>query len=79
MPPDGCLVRSQIDAKGLVVCHVTFDPLNVVRPNLAQSLVRFRRSIRQLLGIEAANLGDVPLDNEFSKCHGWPFAPLLPG
>jgi hypothetical protein len=32
-----------------------------------------------LLGIEAANLGDVPLDNEFSECHGWPFAPLLPG
>ena len=40
--------------------------------------VRFRRSIRQLLGIEAANLRDIPLDNEFSKCHGWPFAPLLP-
>ena len=36
MPPDGCLVRSQIDAKGLVVCHVTFDPLNVVRARMLE-------------------------------------------
>jgi hypothetical protein len=36
MPPNGCLVRSQIDAKGLVVCHVTFDPLNVVRARMLE-------------------------------------------
>src|SRR2546425_8364129 len=62
---DDGLVLGEIDAKGLVVGHVTLDPLNV-RTELTQDLVRFCRRPSQLFALERADFGNIPFDDEFA-------------
>jgi len=58
---DDVLVFRQIDAKGLVARDIGVDPLNV-GAELFQHLVRLMGGLPQLFTLEAAHLGDIPLD-----------------
>jgi hypothetical protein len=65
---DHGLVFREVDAKRLVVGDIAFDPLNIGR-QLVEDLVRFGCGASQLLALEAADLGDVALDYEFTQGH----------
>src|SRR5712691_6058943 len=63
MLADDGFVLGEIDAKGLVGRDEALDPLDV-GTELMQDLVGFRRRPAQLLALEAADLGNIPLDDK---------------
>jgi len=67
MTSDENLILGQIDAVGLVVGDVTFDPLDV-GSKLTQCFVRFLCSGLEFLPLSTADSRKFPFDHEFS--HG---------
>src|SRR5712692_10470598 len=65
---DDGFILGEIDAKGLVSGDEALDPLDV-GTELMQRLVGFRRRPAQLLALQAADLGNIPLDDEPAQCH----------
>jgi hypothetical protein len=64
MLSDHVLVGGEVDAKGLVVGNVGFDPLDL-GGKLGQSLVRLGGGAAQLLALQGPDLGNVALDHVF--------------
>src|SRR4051794_39394703 len=64
---DRVLILGQVHAEGLVVRDVALDPLDV-RGKLVEHFIRLHRCLAQLLALKAADLRDVSLDDEPTKC-----------
>jgi hypothetical protein len=62
---DDGFILGQVHAKGLVIGDVGFHPLDI-GPELSQCLVGLRGRAAQLLALQAADLGNVALDDEFA-------------
>ena len=60
-------IFGEIDAEGLVVSDITFDPLDI-RAKLTKPLIRFRGCATKLVSFQRPNGWNVPFDDELSQC-----------
>src|SRR5262249_44529736 len=65
---DDLVVLGEVDAEGLVVGDIALDPLDV-GAELMQHLIGLGGSAPQLVALEGADLGNVPLDDEPAQRH----------